>query len=102
MQITSLGFRTDLALLRAGGSTVEDRGDHLVVRSPHNPTFWWGNFVLLDAPAPAGRVDHWLEIFAREFPDAAHVAIGIDGTSLTARDASGFVGPRVSPWRRPR
>ncbi len=91
MQITSLGFRTDLALLEHGGSTVEDRGDHLVVRSPHNPTFWWGNFLLLDAPPPPEQAEHWLEVFTREFPDAGHVAIGIDGTALSARDAGGFV-----------
>jgi GNAT superfamily N-acetyltransferase len=91
VQITSLGFRTDLALLEHGGSSVEDRGDHLVVRSPHNPTFWWGNFLLLDAPPPLERTDHWLEVFAREFPDAAHVAIGIDGTSPAVADAAGFV-----------
>lgn len=41
MEVRSLGYRTDLALLRLGGSEFEDRGDHLVVRTPHNPTFWW-------------------------------------------------------------
>ncbi|MGN6577678.1 MAG: GNAT family N-acetyltransferase [Nocardioides sp.] len=96
MQITSLGFRTDLALLEQGGSTVDDRGDHLVVRSPHNPTFWWGNFLLLDAPPPPEQTDRWLQVFAREFPDAEHIAIGIDGTSLTAADASGFVDRGLS------
>ncbi len=90
MHITSLGFRTDLALLRHGGSTVEDRGDHLVIRSPHNPGFWWGNFLLLDGAGSAAPAGHWLEVFTREFPDAEHVAIGIDGTSLTAQDAADF------------
>ena len=34
MDVRSLGFRTDLALLTASGSVVEDRGTHLVVRTP--------------------------------------------------------------------
>ena len=47
MQVTSLGFRTDLALRVLEGAEVTDRGDCMVVRSPDNPTFWWGNFLLL-------------------------------------------------------
>jgi hypothetical protein len=78
VDITSLGYRTDLALLELGGSEIEDRGDHVVVRSPHNPTFWWGNFLLLAAPPSPGQVDRWLETFTQEFPDAKHVAIGVD------------------------
>ena len=51
MQVTSLGFRTDLALRVLEGAEVTDRGDYLVVRSPDNPTFYWGNFLLLGALA---------------------------------------------------
>ena len=51
MEPRSLAWRTDLALLLAAGSEVDDRGDHLVVRTPANPGFYWGNFLLLDVPA---------------------------------------------------
>jgi ribosomal protein S18 acetylase RimI-like enzyme len=91
MHVTSLGLRTDLALLQLGGSTVEDRGDHLVVRSPHNPGHWWGNFLVLAGPPPADRVDRWLERFADEFPDAAHIAIAFDGVDGSRDDVSAFV-----------
>ena len=71
MDVESLGYRTDLALLRLGGSTIEDRGDHLVVRSPYNPTFYWGNFLLLDrVPDGAEATQQWLDRFAQEFPGA--------------------------------
>lgn len=70
-------------VLRLGGSVVTDRGDHVVVRSPHNPTFWWGNFVLFDRP---GDVAERLELFAAEFPGADHVAWGIDSVDGTAGD----------------
>ena len=36
MDVRSLGFRTDLALLTASGSVIEDRGTHLVIRTPAN------------------------------------------------------------------
>jgi ribosomal protein S18 acetylase RimI-like enzyme len=91
MDVRSLGFRTDLALLQLGGTELEDRGDHLVVRSPHNPGHWWGNFLLLaEAPAPdeAGR---WVERHAAAFPGARHVALGFDGSSGTVADLRGFV-----------
>ena len=34
MDIRSLGFRTDLRLLEMTGSEIEDRGTHLVIRTP--------------------------------------------------------------------
>ena len=85
VESASLGYRTSLALLRAGGSVVEDRGDHLVVRTPSNPEFWWGNFLLLErVPSPAA-CDGWLARFETAFPGAGHVAIGFDGpTALEA------------------
>jgi hypothetical protein len=89
VHITSLGYRTDLALLRLGGSEIEDRGDHVVVRSPHNPTHWWGNFLLLPGPPRAAETDHWLATFHAEFPDAKHW-----------RSASTASTVRRPSWRR--
>lgn len=80
MDIRSLGFRTDVALLQKSGSVVEDRGTHLVVRTPDNPTYFWGNFILLrEAPVPGGEREV-VGAFWTEFPNAEHVAVGIDGT----------------------
>lgn len=87
MDVVSLGFRSDLALLRLGGSEVEDHGDHLVVRTPGNPTFYWGNFLLLAAPpGDADEAAVWLERFATTFPGARHVTIGVDGTDGRVED----------------
>jgi hypothetical protein len=47
VRITSLGFRTDVALRVLEGAKVTDRGDYLIIRTPDNPDFWWGNFLLL-------------------------------------------------------
>ncbi len=90
VDVSSLGYQTDLALLRLGGSEIADRGDHLVVRTPHNPTFWWGNFLLLAAPPPVEDTSRWLDTFAQAFPDAAHVALGFDGVAGSVADLTGF------------
>ena len=90
MDVQSLAYRTDLALLRLGGSEVDDRGDHLVIRTPHNPTYWWGNFLLLArVPAPQ-ESQAWLDKFAAAFPDAGHLALGFDGTDGSVEDLAWF------------
>ena len=90
MDVISLGFRTDLALLQLGGSVVEDRGTHLVVRTAANPTHHWGNFVLLATPPEPGSGEYWLEVFEQEFPDAGHRTFGVDGTTGTTADLAAF------------
>jgi RimJ/RimL family protein N-acetyltransferase len=62
------------------GAELTDRGDHLVVRTPDHPDYWWGNFLLIGGVPGPGQASHWLTRFAREFPDARHVAIGLDTT----------------------
>lgn len=90
MDVRSLGFRTDLALLQLAGSVVDDRGDHLVVRTPHNPRFWWGNFLLLERVPMAADTDRWIERFRTEFPGAEHMALGFDGADGTVDDLAAF------------
>ncbi|MCY4728807.1 GNAT family N-acetyltransferase [Nocardioides sp. STR2] len=90
MDVTSLGFRTDLALLTASGSTVEDRGTHLVVRTPANPTYYWGNFILLAEPPVPGGEREVVGAFRTEFPEAGHVSIGIDHPDLTPESRAAF------------
>lgn len=97
MELLSLGYRTDLALLRLGGTLTEDRGDHLVVRSPHNPTHWWGNFlVLADAPLPHTS-QLWLDRFAAAFPDADYVALGFDGNHHSVDELDWFTERGFDP-----
>jgi GNAT superfamily N-acetyltransferase len=72
-----VGWATDLAVLELTGSTIEDRGDHLVVRSPQNPTHHWGNCILV---ADTGAVDdapRWVRAFQSAFPSVAWAAVGL-------------------------
>ncbi|HSP64943.1 MAG TPA: GNAT family N-acetyltransferase [Candidatus Deferrimicrobium sp.] len=90
MEVASLGYGTDLAILRLGGSRIEDRGDHLVVTSADAPTYWWGNFVLVETVPNPSDCEGWLDVFAVAFPGAAHRAIGFDGTAGVLADLAWF------------
>jgi GNAT superfamily N-acetyltransferase len=90
VEVTSLGYRTDLMVRRMEGSEVTDYPDHLVVRSPRHPGFWWGNFILLAASPRPREAAGWLARFAEAFPGAGHMAIGVDATSLDAAERSGL------------
>lgn len=110
--VRSLGYRTDLMLRRMVGASAADRDGYLLVRTVANPTFYWGNFLLFPAPPRPGEPAQWMSVFATEFPEAAHVAIGVDGTDtdLGAAEEMRALGlaedvsvvlttDRVTPWR---
>lgn len=88
MDALPLGPLTDLAIIRLSGGEIDERGDHLVVRTPANPGHYWGNYIqVLDAD----RVDdaeHWLGEFERELPGVRHRAFGLP----VAPDPDAWVG----------
>ncbi|MFC4455086.1 GNAT family N-acetyltransferase [Deinococcus sonorensis] len=83
---TALGYRTDLMLLRLGGSVVSARPGYLRIETPQNPTFWWGNFLLLSSMPTADELEGWLHTFEQEFPGAEHRAFGVDVAQAPALD----------------
>lgn len=77
----SLGWQTDLIFARFDAQVVE-RPDHLLIRTPHNPSFYWGNFLLYDRAPREGDAAAWLASFDAEItrpqPESRHLAFGID------------------------
>jgi len=72
-----LGWRTDVAVRRLSGAQVDEHSDHLVVRTPADPAYHWGNFVLVTDPAAVDDAGRWLRTFEAEFPAADHRAVGL-------------------------
>jgi GNAT superfamily N-acetyltransferase len=68
------------------GSEIEHADEYLVVRTPANPTFWWGNFIVLDGGCDLQDHQRWIDLFRTKFPDSRHVSIGLD-TADDRRDA---------------
>jgi GNAT superfamily N-acetyltransferase len=80
MQLRSLGYRTDLIFPGFDGEII-DRGNYLVIRTPKNPTFYWGNFLLFSEPPKEGDLRSWGELFAAEIgvpPAVEHQTFGWD------------------------
>ena len=77
----SLGWRTDLIFPRFDAQVIERPG-YVLVRTPQNPNFWWGNFLLFDHAPAEGEVGQWLAHFEAEIaslqPESRHIAFGVD------------------------
>jgi len=99
MRVTSLGFRTDVALRVLEGAETSDRGNYLVVRTADNPGFYWGNFLLLGGWPGPGTGDGWLARFTAEFPRARHVAIGVDAADEQPGVSAEFLAAGLAPER---
>ena len=77
----SLAWRTELMLARFDGEVV-DRGNHLMVRTPTNPAYWWGNFLLFQHAPGRGDLERWMALFDEEIASrqapSRHRAFGVD------------------------
>lgn len=72
MKIKSLGLQTDLMIYRHS-SVVKDRGDYLVVSTPQNPHYFWGNLLIFPSPPQEGHGERWCHLFKKEFARAREV-----------------------------
>lgn len=77
MRTFAPGWATDLAILEHTGSIVEDHEDHLIVRTPHNPGFHWGNCMFVTDDDTVDDAARWATAFQLAFPEATWVAIGL-------------------------
>jgi len=81
MLVRSLGLTTELELARTRGEVI-DRDDYLVVVTPEDPSYYFGNLLVLPAPPQVGEVAYWTRKFAHELgrdPAIRHVALRWDG-----------------------
>jgi ribosomal protein S18 acetylase RimI-like enzyme len=78
------GWQTHLMFAAFDGH-VEDAGDHLIVRTPASPGYYWGNFLLWDRLASNADLEPWLrrfdETIVKSHPGTGHVAFGMLGTA---------------------
>ena len=97
MHLRSVGLATDVELAATRG-VVSDHENYLVVATPDDPTYYFGNLLVLPAPPQVGEVAYWTRKFGEEFakePAIRHVTLRWDGIAgdLGAADelrAAGF------------
>lgn len=78
-----LGLVTELGLAATRGR-ITGRGDYLVVETPDDPGYYYGNLLVLPAPPQLGEVAFWSRRFADELgenPEIRHVTLWWDGTT---------------------
>ena len=68
----SVGWSTSIDVLPLD-TVVERRDGYLVVRSPGNPSHYWGNLLLFDDPPRDGDGSRWEALFAETFGDESRV-----------------------------
>ncbi|HSM22940.1 MAG TPA: hypothetical protein VK876_12115, partial [Rubrivivax sp.] len=91
------GWASDLVVFADDGQVLE-RDDCLVLRTPGNPTYHWGNCLIVPQALADADLAHWLARFDAEItqrqPASCHVAIGVNapwrGEQLPAWEAAGF------------
>ena len=80
-----LGWQSHLLACRFGAEIAE-RDDCIVLRTPANPTYYWGNCLILPAAPRDDELPHWLarfeEAIASQQPESAHLAFGINANTL--------------------
>ncbi len=85
-------------MLHAYGGRALEREDCLVVLTPTNPLYYWGNFLLLPCAPRDDELEHWERRFQEEIvavhAGSAHRCYGVNappaGEQLPAWQAAGF------------
>jgi ribosomal protein S18 acetylase RimI-like enzyme len=83
VRIRSLALQTELALAAMRGK-VTDRGDYIVVETPDDPGYYYGNLLVLPAAPQVGEVAYWTRRFGDELgknPAIKHVTFWWDGVT---------------------
>jgi GNAT superfamily N-acetyltransferase len=80
MFVRSLALTTELALAATRGRTI-DRGDYVVIETPDDPGYAYGNLLVLPAAPQVGEVAYWTRKFEAELggPSITHVTFWWDG-----------------------
>ena len=103
-QSLSPGWQTHLMFAEFDGEVTEHT-DHIVVRSPRSPGYYWGNFLLYNRLPSAADFGPWMQRFdetiVQPAPGTGHVAFGMqaqaDAFTLPQPFVdAGFTGFRVA------
>ncbi len=76
--------RTDLDMAAVDG-VVDSLESCIQVRSPQNPGYYWGNYLLLPTAPEADQLEGWIDRFREQFhdyPEVEHVLLRWDGAPL--------------------
>ena len=91
--LRSLGLHSDLLVMR-GQSSIDIHPDHLILRTPAEPSYWFGNCLIFRSARVAPQAQ--IAAFHAAFPEARHIVLQWDapnepvGPGHAALEAMGF------------
>lgn len=84
--MVSDALRSELIFLASAGSAASNHyrvDDYVVIRTPENPTYWWGNTLFFDAAPDANDFARWMRLFEDHIrkpqPASLHTTFGWSG-----------------------
>ena len=93
-QRLSPGWQTHLMFADFDGEVTE-HADHIVVRSPRSPGYYWGNFLLYDRLPTAADFGPWMQRFEEAIrqpePGTGHVAFGMQAQADSFNPPQPFI-----------
>lgn len=76
--VRNLGYITDCIYHKLNG-IVEQKEHYILIKTPANPTFYWGNLLHFEKAPIEGCFSRWMEYFKSEFgEDCGHVTFAWD------------------------
>lgn len=91
-------LRSELIFL-SGASNATRVDDYVVIRTPDNPTYWWGNTLFFDGAPRGDDFERWTQLFEDHIrtpqPASRHTTFGWGSA------ATGVVQPAVQPAVQP-
>lgn len=93
--IKNIGYRTDMIFHDRNGF-VEEHADYFAIRTPTNPSFWFGNFILFARAPVAGDFEGWMNTHREVFGATLnHVTLSWD------EPTPGFIDEFIAAGFRP-
>jgi GNAT superfamily N-acetyltransferase len=77
MKELSFDWATDLEILRLTGSDIQEYEDHIIVKTPSNPKYHWGNCLLVLDHSSVSQAQTWVSKFHQNFPKADWISIAL-------------------------
>lgn len=78
LNLQSLGLHTEL-MLRSFESEIEAKPEYIVVRTPQNPGYRWGNHLTFYQPPKPGDLERWKALAVQELGELQHFVFAWDG-----------------------
>ncbi|MDB2499630.1 hypothetical protein N9X40_02120 [bacterium] len=74
----NIGYLTDCIFHKLNG-IIEKKEDYILIKTPSNPTYYWGNLLHFQQAPKRGSFARWMDYFKKEFgKNCIHVTFAWD------------------------